>query len=93
MKDSGKIAIVTWNLKQSKTDVPEIKDLKASFPKAKKETKSSLLGISRVWAAPSRIKQQELHTAGHKQRFKQKLKEADRMNAVKICYMCNLYEV
>ncbi|XP_042489764.1 uncharacterized protein LOC122069749 [Macadamia integrifolia] len=62
----------------SKPDVLEVNDLEPS-PKvgqAKKEEEKIYLGPH--GAPPSQAKQQELNTTGRKQRFKQKLKEADR---------------
>ncbi|KAJ4976098.1 hypothetical protein NE237_001204 [Protea cynaroides] len=62
----------------SKPDVPEVNDLKASpkIGRAKKEEEKIYLGPH--GAPPSQAKQQELNGTGRKQRFKQKLKEADR---------------
>ncbi|OVA02185.1 hypothetical protein BVC80_8785g20 [Macleaya cordata] len=60
----------------SKPDVPEVKDVKVSLPKATKEDDKIYLGPH--GAPPSQVKQQELSSSGRKQRFKQKLKEADR---------------
>ncbi|XP_042479149.1 uncharacterized protein LOC122060060 isoform X2 [Macadamia integrifolia] len=59
----------------SKPDVPQVNDLKPS-PKVKKEEEKIYLGPH--GAPPSQAKQQELNASGRKQRFKQKLKEADR---------------
>ncbi|XP_043691916.1 uncharacterized protein LOC122642482 [Telopea speciosissima] len=62
----------------SKPDVSEVNDLKPS-PKngqAKKEEEKIYLGPH--GAPPSQAKQQELNASRRKQRFKQKLKEADR---------------
>ncbi|XP_043688808.1 uncharacterized protein LOC122639866 [Telopea speciosissima] len=62
----------------SKPDVPEVNDLKL-FPKIgqdKKEEEKIYLGPH--GAPPSQAKQQELNATGRKQRFKQKLKEAER---------------
>ncbi|KAL7249091.1 hypothetical protein ACSBR1_011285 [Camellia fascicularis] len=58
----------------SKSDAPEL-DSKPSSPKAKKEEKIYL----GPHGAPPQSKQQETNSSsGRKQRFKQKLKEADR---------------
>ncbi|KAF8410862.1 hypothetical protein HHK36_003399 [Tetracentron sinense] len=69
-------SLAVGDLEQSKTDAPEVEDLKPSSPKAKKEEEKIYLGPH--GAPPSQTKQQELQTAGRKQRLKQKLKEADR---------------
>ncbi|KAJ4980376.1 hypothetical protein NE237_031213 [Protea cynaroides] len=62
----------------SKPDVPEVNNLKPSpkIGQAKKEEEKIYLGPH--GAPPSQAKHQELNGAGRKQRFKQKLKEADR---------------
>ncbi|KAG9443499.1 hypothetical protein H6P81_014839 [Aristolochia fimbriata] len=61
---------------QSKVDEPEKSELKPSSPKVAKEEEKIYLGPH--GAPPSQAKQQELNFSGRKQRFKQKLKEADR---------------
>ncbi|XP_010270225.1 PREDICTED: uncharacterized protein LOC104606623 [Nelumbo nucifera] len=61
---------------QNKEDVQKLRDLKPAAPKAKKEEEKIYLGPH--GAPPSQVKQQELNVTGRKQRFKQKLKEADR---------------
>ncbi|XP_008790334.2 uncharacterized protein LOC103707578 [Phoenix dactylifera] len=58
-----------------KPDVPGVTDPKPP-PKAVKEAEKIYLGPH--GAPPSQAKQLELNAAGRKQRFKQKLKEADR---------------
>lgn len=60
----------------SQPDVPEVKE-NQSFPhKATKEEEKIYLGPH--GAPPSQVKQQEVGTIGRKQRFKQKLRDADR---------------
>ncbi|XAR56785.1 hypothetical protein NMG60_11037378 [Bertholletia excelsa] len=61
------------NSNSAKT-TPEL-DSESSSPKARKEEN---IYLGPHGAPPSQSKQQEQSTAGHKQRFKQKLKEADR---------------
>ncbi|KAJ9153930.1 hypothetical protein P3X46_027317 [Hevea brasiliensis] len=58
----------------SKPDASAVEPSKPPSPKAKKE-ESIYLGPH--GAPPSQSKQQELNSYGRKQRFKQKLKEAD----------------
>uniref|UniRef100_A0A5B7AIX7 Uncharacterized protein n=1 Tax=Davidia involucrata TaxID=16924 RepID=A0A5B7AIX7_DAVIN len=58
----------------SKTDAPKVEDSKPSSGKAKKEEK---IYLGPHGAPPSQSKQQELNSSGRKQRFKQKLKDAD----------------
>ncbi|XP_052178547.1 uncharacterized protein LOC127792186 [Diospyros lotus] len=58
----------------SKTSAPQV-DLKTASPKAKKEEN---IYLGPHGAPPSQSKQQELSSSGRKQKFKQKLKEADR---------------
>ncbi|KAK1274042.1 hypothetical protein QJS04_geneDACA018332 [Acorus gramineus] len=58
-----------------KPEMPEAPDLKASFSKTTKEEVKIYLGPH--GAPPSQAKQQEQISTGRKQRFKQKLKEAD----------------
>ncbi|KAI3870572.1 hypothetical protein MKX03_022765 [Papaver bracteatum] len=61
----------------SKLDVPEVKDNKISVSKVSKEEEKIYLGPHGT--PPFQVKQQELSsTSGRKQRFKQKLKDADR---------------
>lgn len=50
-------------------------ELKTSSPKAKKEEN---IYLGPHGAPPSQAKQKELNSSGRKQRFKQKLKEADK---------------
>lgn len=57
-----------------KTNAPQL-DSNTSSPKAKKEEN---IYLGPHGAPPSQSKQQELNSSGRKQRFKQKLKEADR---------------
>ncbi|KAF5479059.1 hypothetical protein F2P56_005565 [Juglans regia] len=59
---------------QHEVDGPEVESPKLP-PKAKKEEN---IYLGPHGAPPSRSKQQEYNSAGRKQRFKQKLKEADR---------------
>ncbi|KAK3013175.1 hypothetical protein RJ639_007894 [Escallonia herrerae] len=59
---------------ERKADVPEI-DSKPSFIEASKEEN---IYLGPHGAPPSQSKQLELNQSGRKQRFKQKLKEADR---------------
>uniref|UniRef100_A0A5B7C3Z9 Uncharacterized protein n=1 Tax=Davidia involucrata TaxID=16924 RepID=A0A5B7C3Z9_DAVIN len=65
----------------SKTGAPEVEDSKPSSPKGKKEEKIYLGPHGAPPGAPSQSKQQELNSSGRKQRFKQKLKEADWRNS------------
>ncbi|RVW50223.1 hypothetical protein CK203_087988 [Vitis vinifera] len=58
----------------SKTDVSEVEVSKPSSPKAKKEEN---IYLGPHGAPPSQSKLQELSSSSRKQRFKQKLKEAD----------------
>ncbi|KAA8523552.1 hypothetical protein F0562_009975 [Nyssa sinensis] len=58
----------------SKSDAPEVEDSKPSSPEVKEEEK---IYLGPHGAPPSQSKQQELNSSGRKQRFKQKLKEAD----------------
>ncbi|XP_059666551.1 uncharacterized protein LOC132312270 isoform X2 [Cornus florida] len=62
----------------SKSAAPELEDLKVSSPKEKKEEN---IYLGPHGAPPSQSKQQEQNSSGRKQRFKQKLKEADRKNS------------
>ncbi|KAF5730480.1 hypothetical protein HS088_TW19G00070 [Tripterygium wilfordii] len=59
---------------KGKTDAPEVETFKPP-PKDKKEEN---IYLGPHGAPPSQAKQQELNTFSRKQRFKQKLKEADR---------------
>ncbi|KAK7825607.1 uncharacterized protein LOC112036246 [Quercus suber] len=61
------------DLDWSKTDISKVEASKPPSPKAKKE-ENIYLGPG---APPSQSKQQEPNSGGRKQRFKQKLKEAD----------------
>ncbi|KAF9612029.1 hypothetical protein IFM89_037487 [Coptis chinensis] len=63
------------NSEVSEPDVPEIKE-KPTSPKVTKEEEKIYLGPH--GAPPSQVKQQEQNTTGRKQRFKQKLREADK---------------
>ncbi|XP_068644327.1 uncharacterized protein [Aristolochia californica] len=69
-------SITVGESEQSKLDEPEVSELKLSSPKVAKEEEKIYLGPH--GAPPSQAKQQELNFSGRKQRFKQKLKEADR---------------
>ncbi|KAE8125387.1 hypothetical protein FH972_020200 [Carpinus fangiana] len=60
---------------QRRHDVSEVEASKPPSPKAKKEEN---IYLGPHGAPPSQSKQQELNSAGRKQKFKQKLKEADR---------------
>ncbi|KAF6145086.1 hypothetical protein GIB67_013437 [Kingdonia uniflora] len=60
----------------SKLEDPESKDLKASHKVTKEEERKIYLGPH--GAPPSQLKQQELNSNSRKQRFKQKLREADK---------------
>ncbi|KAK6934596.1 hypothetical protein RJ641_034751 [Dillenia turbinata] len=60
---------------QSKADAPVVEELKSSNSKDKIEDK---IYLGPHGAPPSQSKQQELNPSNRKQRFKQKLKEADR---------------
>ncbi|KAL5700002.1 hypothetical protein ACHQM5_025507 [Ranunculus cassubicifolius] len=62
--------------KTSQPDVPQVKDKPFPPDKVTKEEEKIYLGPH--GAPPSQAKQQELGTPGRKQRFKQKLREADR---------------
>ncbi|KAA8527060.1 hypothetical protein F0562_008711 [Nyssa sinensis] len=62
----------------SKTGAAEVEYSKPSSPKGKKEEK---IYLGPHGAPPSQSKQQELNSSGRKQRFKQKLKEADWRNS------------
>ncbi|XP_040990628.1 uncharacterized protein LOC121237810 [Juglans microcarpa x Juglans regia] len=59
---------------QQKLDAPEVESPKPPSPKAKKEEN---IYLGPHGAPPSQSKQQEQNSSGRKQRFKQKLKEAD----------------
>ncbi|KAF5728462.1 hypothetical protein HS088_TW21G00609 [Tripterygium wilfordii] len=63
---------------KSKTDAPEVE---ASNPLSPKDKKEEDIYLGPYGAPPSQAKQQELNTFSRKQRFKQKLKEADRRNS------------
>ncbi|CAN6560503.1 unnamed protein product [Malus baccata var. baccata] len=56
-------------------DAPTVEASKPPSPKAEKEEK---IYLGPHGAPPSRSKQQEVNPGGRKQKFKQKLKEADR---------------
>ncbi|KAG1366729.1 hypothetical protein COCNU_13G005190 [Cocos nucifera] len=76
--DTDGFVIPSLNVGESdagKPDVPGVTDREPP-PKAIKEAEKIYLGPH--GAPPCQAKQQELNTAGRKQRFKQKLKEADR---------------
>lgn len=60
---------------QSKTDASKVEGSKQSFFKATKEEK---IYLGPHGAPPSQSKQQEVNSSGRKQRFKQKLREADK---------------
>ncbi|KAK7825605.1 uncharacterized protein LOC112036213 [Quercus suber] len=62
------------DLDRSKTNVSEVEASKPPSPKAKKEEN---IYLGPHGAPPSQSKQQEPNSGGRKQRFKQKLKEAD----------------
>uniref|UniRef100_A0A2N9ITC9 Uncharacterized protein n=1 Tax=Fagus sylvatica TaxID=28930 RepID=A0A2N9ITC9_FAGSY len=62
----------------SKTDASEVEASKPPSPKAKKDEK---IYLGPHGAPPSQSKQQELNSTGRKQRFKQKLKEADQRSS------------
>ncbi|XP_074366536.1 uncharacterized protein LOC141707333 isoform X2 [Apium graveolens] len=57
------------------THVPEVEDLNSSSLKGDKEEN---IYLGPHGAPPQQQKQQELNSSGRKQKFKQKLKEADR---------------
>ncbi|GLT62595.1 hypothetical protein SLA2020_352180 [Shorea laevis] len=59
-------------------DASEVEASKPPSPKGKKEEN---IYLGPHGAPPSQSKQQELNSAGRKQKFKQKLKEADRRNS------------
>ncbi|CAK9166873.1 unnamed protein product [Ilex paraguariensis] len=60
---------------QNKVDAFEVEDSKSTSLKAGKEEN---IYLGPHGAPPSQSKQQELNSSGRKQKFKQKLKEADR---------------
>ncbi|KAJ6423722.1 hypothetical protein OIU84_024657 [Salix udensis] len=60
---------------QTKPDASEVETLKPPPPKAKLDEN---IYLGPHGAPPSQSKQQELSSSGRKQRFKQKLKEADK---------------
>ncbi|KAB5521219.1 hypothetical protein DKX38_025538 [Salix brachista] len=60
---------------QTKPDASEVETLKSPPPKAKLDEN---IYLGPHGAPPSQSKQQELSSSGRKQRFKQKLKEADK---------------
>ncbi|XP_042037308.1 uncharacterized protein LOC121783330 isoform X2 [Salvia splendens] len=62
---------------QNKTDIPKVEDTKLIKVEAAKEEEHIYLGPH--GAPPSQVKQQEQKSSSRKQRFKQKLKEADRV--------------
>ncbi|OAY28358.1 uncharacterized protein LOC110601865 isoform X1 [Manihot esculenta] len=63
---------------QAKPDDSVVEPAKPPSPKAKKEEN---IYLGPHGAPPTQSKQQELNSSSRKQRFKQKLKEADRRNS------------
>ncbi|KAH6764431.1 Na-translocating NADH-quinone reductase subunit A [Perilla frutescens var. hirtella] len=62
---------------QNKTDIPKLEDSKPTEVEAAKEEH---IYLGPHGAPPSLVKQQEQKSSSRKQKFRQKLKEADRVN-------------